>query len=85
MTNSPASLPGFGQPRRIDDERVAVLHHQQQRHFWARNAAMALRWTAAGMMDAVKMVRRMRADRERQSMAIDNRHDFRAGPAIACP
>jgi hypothetical protein len=33
MTNSPASLPGLGQPRRIDDERVAVLHHQQQRHF----------------------------------------------------
>jgi hypothetical protein len=41
---------------------------------------MALRWTAAGMMDAAKMVRRKRADREWQSMAIDNRHDFRAGP-----
>jgi hypothetical protein len=28
------------------------------------------------------MVRRVRADRERQSMAIDNRHDFHAFPAL---
>ena len=30
------------------------------------------------------MVRRMRADRERQSMAIHNRHDFHAFPALRC-
>src|SRR5262245_39962279 len=31
------------------------------------------------------MVRRLRADRERQSMAIDNRHDFHAFPRFVAP
>jgi len=31
------------------------------------------------------MVCRMRADRERQSMAIDNRHDFQAFSPLRCP
>jgi hypothetical protein len=30
------------------------------------------------------MVRSVRADRERQAMAIHNRHDFHAFPALRC-